>query len=641
VSLANLSLAQLLALVGGGSALLVALYLLDRARQRRVVATLRFWVAAQRPPETRHRRRIQQWRSLLLQLLALVLLALAIAELSCGPAGPAARDHVLILDTSAWMAARSARGNLMEQARELARAWVRGLPSRDRVMVLRADALATPATVFEADRSVIARAISQSQPSATALRLRHALEFAARSRSLSGGSPGELIFVGAGRVSEEEASGAWPLPAGLRTVLLNQPLENCGLRRIGLVRSTTEPARWEVVVSVRNYGLRQQRRLLRLTFGGAPVGETEVWLAPAQEQQYRFSFRSRAAGWLEARLWGNDALQADDHAVLEVPELHLIHVLAYTAEPELWRPLFSSNPWVRAEYRPPGAFDPRAPADVVILDGFRPPEPPAAHTVWIDPPVKGAPVEIRGRLTRAKLTRWRTDHALGAGIRAHDLELEQANILVPSPGDVVIAEASAQPVILARDGPRKLVVLGFHPQRSSMRYEVTAPLLFANMLRWMAPEPFRRWEAHAQSAGTFSADLGDEPAELRVITEDGRLVPFTRSRGQLRLFSANAHLIRVLAPGSELVFSLSLPQIAEAQWEPPPGVRRGVPARAFPTRPTMALWPWLALAGGACILAEWLAYGPFQRARVDGRWAGSSWRLAARRAAAFVKERLS
>ena len=86
---------------------MVALYLLDRSKRRQVVATLRFWTAADVRTELKHRRRIQQPWSLLLQLISMVLLLLAIAGPRLGDDRHAGRDHVLILDTSAWMGARA------------------------------------------------------------------------------------------------------------------------------------------------------------------------------------------------------------------------------------------------------------------------------------------------------------------------------------------------------------------------------------------------------------------------------------------------------------------------------------------------------------------------------------------------------
>ncbi len=100
----NLSLPEFLAILGSLSGVVVALYLLDRMRKHHTVATLRFFAAAEKPPVLKHRRKLQQPWSLLLQLISLLLLLLAIAQLRLGSPARYSRDHVLILDSSAWMA---------------------------------------------------------------------------------------------------------------------------------------------------------------------------------------------------------------------------------------------------------------------------------------------------------------------------------------------------------------------------------------------------------------------------------------------------------------------------------------------------------------------------------------------------------
>src|SRR5689334_3736671 len=105
--LLNLSLFQFLGVFAAIGGVSVALYLLDRSRRKQVVSTLRFWVAAEQPAVAARRRHINQPWSLLLQLVSMALLLLAIAQLRFGSPALAGRDHVIVLDTSSWMAARS------------------------------------------------------------------------------------------------------------------------------------------------------------------------------------------------------------------------------------------------------------------------------------------------------------------------------------------------------------------------------------------------------------------------------------------------------------------------------------------------------------------------------------------------------
>src|SRR5579859_6865527 len=127
----NLSLPEFLAILGSLSGITVALYLLDRMRKHHTVATLRFFAAAQQPPVLKHRKKLQQPWSLLLQLLGLLLLLLAIAQLRFGSAASNSRDHVLILDASAWMNVRAGQTRLIDRARGAADAYVNALPAAD------------------------------------------------------------------------------------------------------------------------------------------------------------------------------------------------------------------------------------------------------------------------------------------------------------------------------------------------------------------------------------------------------------------------------------------------------------------------------------------------------------------------------
>src|SRR5437879_13028178 len=103
--LLNLSVPEFLALLGSLSGVVVALYLLDRMRKKHTVATLRFFAAAEKTPVLKHRRKLQQPWSLLLQLLSLLLLLLAIAQLRLGSPARACRDYFLLLDSSVCEAA--------------------------------------------------------------------------------------------------------------------------------------------------------------------------------------------------------------------------------------------------------------------------------------------------------------------------------------------------------------------------------------------------------------------------------------------------------------------------------------------------------------------------------------------------------
>jgi len=609
----NLGLGELLGLMGAVSAGVVALYLLDRSKRKQLVSTLRFWAIADVRTELKHRRRIQQPWSLILQLVSLALLLIAIAGPQLGVFDVNGRDHVLVLDTSAWMGSRAGQALLMDQAKASARAYLRSLPNRDRVMLVRADALATPATAFESNRGTVEEAIQQSQPGASALNLRLAFEFADRAQKLQAQRPGEIVFVGAGRVAEEEAALS-PLPSNLRVVSVGTAQENIGIRKVGMRRSTADPDSWDIFVAVRNYGTRARTADLGLQFSKAPAGVRRLTLRPGTEEQATFTYRERAAGLLEVRLNVQDSFPQDDRVVVQLPPLVTSRVLIYSNEPQSLRPLFALNSQVEAVFESPERFDPNVKEGVIVLDRFNPPVLPRTSAIWIEPPAAGSPIPVRAKITQASLEKWHPETPLGAGLRTKDVTLESAEVFVSSTGDIVVAEAGGGPVILARapsTGGPKQVVIGFHPARPSMKYELATPLLIANVLRWMLPGNYRRWEVQAGTVGTVTVPIeaNTNPAQIHVLDESNRPLPFTLDADSLHFFSGAPGTVRVQVGDREMVYSLTLPDVAEAVWRAPADVRKGIPRAAAVEAGVTVLWPWLAVLGGLGLLADWLLFG--------------------------------
>ena len=620
--LLNLSLPQFLVLFGSISALSVALYLLDRSRRKQVVSTLRFWVAAEQPAVAARRRHINQPWSLILQLVSMALLLLAIAQLRFGAVELAGRDHVIVLETSAWMAARSGNRTLMDIARQKARQYLYSLPARDRVMLVRADALATPATAFEPDHKRVDEAIRQSQPGSTALNLDEALDFARRMQQQDGHRAGEIAFIGTGRIAARDAASDQPPPRNLRVIPVADEIENCGLRRVGLRRSSSDPDLWEIYVSARDYGTAPHTVTVSVQFGPpqaaarVAVGSQPLNLKPGVDGEASFEFHTAAAGILAVNLTPHDAFPQDDRAELELPASPALPVTVYSNEPDLLKPLLSASPRVAAVYRKPGEYRPDD-RGLVILDRFIPPQRPGADSIWIDPPAEGSPIPIRSSVQDAPFAGWNAADPLAAGLRASDFKLAQASVFRAAPGDSTIGSVDAGPVIVARPGPPKTIVLGFHPALSPQRYELAAPLLFANLLRWVSPEIFRRWEINGGSVGTVKQVLEEDtaPQDVKVTGEDGSSLPFTVHDRVLHFFAGAPGEVRVQAGDREYLYSLTLPELWDARWTPPSGARAGIPHFTAILDRITELWPWLALAGGLGLLVEWLLYGRFRRMR--------------------------
>jgi hypothetical protein len=148
-----------------------------------------------------------------------------------------------------------------------------------------------------------------------------------------------------------------------------------------------------------------------------------------------------------------------------------------------------------------------------------------------------------------------------------------------------------------------------------MRYELATPLLFANLLRWVAPDIFHHSEISVGSVGIVKLVLDREGGTapglggVKVTAENGSPLPFTLHDRTLVFFAGSPGPVRVVAGDREYLYSLTLPQLWDTKWTAPAAARQGIPRFARILNRSADLWPWLALAGGAGLLAEWLLFG--------------------------------
>ena len=278
----NLSLGEFLGLLGVLSASITALYLLDRAKKKKLVSTLRFWADAGRVEEQRRRKHVREPWSLVLQLVSLLMLLLAIAQVQWGTREQQGRDHVLLLDSSSWMAQRVGKRILLDDAKRIARGYLSSLPARDRVMLVRIDNLSTPVTGFTDDRRQLLTAIAGTQASYSALDLKQAFDAASRWLHRLARSTGEIVYIGAEHVISRDSPGS--VAKNVRVLPVMGPSEDIGIRHIAVKRAEDEPELWQAYVAIRNYGISRKTVTIRARFADSHFRRGELLLLPPRSR---------------------------------------------------------------------------------------------------------------------------------------------------------------------------------------------------------------------------------------------------------------------------------------------------------------------------------------------------------------------
>ncbi len=617
----NLTAGEFFGLLGVLGGTITALYFLDRSKRRKVVSTLQFWVSAKSASEQRSRKKVNQPWSLLLQLVSLLLLLLAIAQLQWGTRPAAGRDHVLLIDTSSWSAARVSNGTVLRRELADASQYLSSLPAQDRVLLVRADALAAPATVFTTDREQTQTALRETVSSFSALDLTQSLKYAEQAQRWSGGVAGEIVYIGPGRIASTEQSVV--IPANLR--ILSVPIHgaNCGIRRMDVRHGEGDPPSWHAQVALMNYGSSVRQIRLRTQFAGTRFAVRAFVLPPRREVIADYNFVTNTAGELTAEIEGDDALSQDNRAALRLAGNNAYSVTAYTKRAGVLRPLLAADKRIVATFLDPASLSGslenlRPKPDLVILDGISYPNSSSFSCLWINPPQGGSPFHVKDVVSKGTIKEWNSSALMAAGLHSRTERIQQARIFNVQANDLALASMPGNtgegPVVILRpEGPNtgKMGAIGFDPLDGQLRFTVTTPLLFANLLEWMAPEAVRTAELETGHVGSASVELEpDEPAStVKVTSDQGVTLPFTVHERTLQLFADKPTVAHIVSSSRSRILALTLPDVAQTDWTPAASrVATGLPAPAGVAGSSFDLWHWLVCLAFAGLLAEWLLF---------------------------------
>lgn len=259
---------------------LFALYVLRPSRVDKVVPSTFLWTTVARELSARHPwQRLRPFVSLLIQALALIAGALALARPSCGAGAPVGETIVVIVDASISMSARDRGGTRIEVAAERAAALTRGLGVGGHVMVIAAGPSPTLRLGPSRDASRVRQLVAQTPLVGASPRFDAAIELAAaRLRAHRG--PKRIVVLSDGAVTEPivAASG---IATSLERVGATRDLENVALVAADIRAREDEPTRVEIFARVEASGPRAHTLDVVVTGeGGALLGARRVTVRP-------------------------------------------------------------------------------------------------------------------------------------------------------------------------------------------------------------------------------------------------------------------------------------------------------------------------------------------------------------------------
>jgi Ca-activated chloride channel family protein len=476
----------------------VAMYLLKLRREQRSVASTLLWqrlvadVEANAPWQ-----RLRRSLLFLLQLLLVVILVLLAARPFIERPAGLARDIVLIVDTSASMAATDVLPDRLEVAKHAALDALRDLPTGGKVSVIEAGRTARIVAAGSSDLGRVRQAIDSIRPTVGPGDLADALELASELASQSGDAE-VLIATDAALTSMPTTT----VDARIRVLRVGDGERGKRNQAIVALAVRTAPSAVtrSVFVSVANLDVQPAERRLELWADGNLVEARDIQMDPQQRADVVVDDVPRGTSVIEVRLVAAgtastiatappDQLAADDRAWAIVPPDREREILLVGEGDPYLETALSYLPNSRLFGVAPGRYPADALRrdgtewDLIIFESFVPSTLPTVPTLMIAP-TRSSPVgNVAGKLTNPGIGAISPDEPI---LRYVDLSTthiaEAAKLELPGWARSVMPGPKGAPLLYT--GVRAGVptaVLAFEPRRTDLPLQVAFPILIANL----------------------------------------------------------------------------------------------------------------------------------------------------------------
>jgi Mg-chelatase subunit ChlD len=572
---------------------IVLLHILRPRRPEVVVGSTYLWKPLAEPVSAASPwQRLRPSVLLLLQLLAVALLALAVARPVRLTAAPLAKHTVFIVDDSGSMAANDGKPDRIGTARDRAQALRRQLPAGGQASVVVASAQPRVLLSASDDFRAFTEALAAIPPpagtadNASAFNLAESLE--------TPGVPIGFVLLSDGGLSVAEQK---LLPPGTRYEKIGDRATNRAITRL-----VVEPrgSGLHALVTLRNTGGADATQTLRLDVDGRTVHTESVHLAEGGFVEREVDLP--AGERVEALLDGDDLLAADNHAFATAAPRPRLRVLLAGPEDLFLERLLAAIPGVTLERSETSR--PAPGMDLAIYDQVAVPADPGAPWLAIAPPGGAPGVTVAGAVDQPAVALVRAEHPLLAGLDLSTVGIATAQQLKARPDDQVLVGAEETPLLLrgSRDG-RAFAYLGFTLGDSNLPLTVAFPVLADRLLTDLsgaaaAPGDVRAGQPLPLPPGGAAVTVL-RPGGTRVEIPPGGAPPLTDRTGFYRIQSAGKPEIVVAVNAASGESALAPADTLPVRPRPAaPGER--------PPRGEVSVLRWVILALAVVLAAEFL-----------------------------------
>jgi hypothetical protein len=398
---------------------IVLLHLFLQERRRREVSSLFLWRQVTEQHSRRMRPRLLRNIHLLLQILAAVLAALALAQpVLPGAARAGSARLIVLIDTSASMSAREDQITRLELAKNRARELI-GRSRRDtQVMVATAGARPSVVQSFTSDRNALYEVIRTIEAEDGTGNLERAA-LMLRSVQTNGVTEVHLITDGAFDLDPNVV-----LPRNFSVEQVGTPVPNRAITAFE-ARERFDGSALEAYLEIANFDESEVELTLQLETDARDASELALSLGPNEIRPVAVTLPRRSGTVFTARLAGNtDALATDDTASVVARTVRPLRVQLVTQGNYFLESILSVYPNAVLTVTP--TVDRTLPYDLLILDGVDAPTGTTGNILAFDAAVPGAPFAAQEKVPVTGPITVSTTHPVAASVDLSNVNITDA-----------------------------------------------------------------------------------------------------------------------------------------------------------------------------------------------------------------------
>ncbi|MDE0268672.1 MAG: VWA domain-containing protein [Acidimicrobiaceae bacterium] len=451
------------------------LYILKPKRPPRVVSSIFLWTPLERPiTAAKPFRMIRPSWLLFLQLLAVALLTIAIANPVLVSPASLAEHTVFLIDGSGSMLAQDGTPDRLADAKARAREVRRELPTGGIASVIEVGP--RPRVMLSSSPDINAFDEAVEVTSATTGRADFAAAFALAEGLETPNSPIGFVLVSDGGLTEEEQR---LLPAGTTYEQVGSDADNRAI--VGLDVEAL-PNELYVAVTLANRGRSATTQTLRLDVDGRTRERVELDFSVGRTFVYETTLT--VGDRVDAYLEGEDLLAADNYRT----------AVSWRRQPIRVRLVGNSDLFIDALLSAVDGIklvqdgDSEGP-DLIIYNQSAVPAEPSTPFLAIRPPggvltTPGAvpAVSVVGEVTLPALTLFRSDDSLLQGIDLSELAVATAQQVQTDTAEVLLGAESAPLLLRGRTNGVRFAYLAFQLADSNLPLQLAFPLLGDRLL---------------------------------------------------------------------------------------------------------------------------------------------------------------